>query len=131
MAPRRGARLAGIGRLLFLAALAIREAAAESFRPRSRKLFPFWGGSSAEQTAANPLSFVFFGIADWGGQQLPPYTTPGQLAVADMMGVVAAESGNHPAFVIAAGDNFYMDGLPGAFLVLENRICDACGLRNR
>jgi hypothetical protein len=61
-----------------------------------------------------PQPLCFFAIADWGGEQLPPYTTPGQLAVASTMGTVSAEAGSHPAFVLAAGDNFYMDGLPGS-----------------
>jgi len=65
--------------------------------------------------AVPPLQpLCFFAIADWGGEQLPPYTTPGQLAVASTMGTVAASAGSHPAFVLAAGDNFYMDGLAGA-----------------
>lgn len=67
--------------------------------------------ASSDETAGQPL--VFFGIADWGGQEIAPYTTAGQLAVADAMGVLALEAGNHPAFIVAAGDNFYMDGLPG------------------
>lgn len=80
-----------------------------------RSLFPsLFGKGSAATDEAFPSSFVFFGIADWGGQENAPYTTPGQLEVAEVMGVVAEEGGNHPAFVIAAGDNFYMDGLPGA-----------------
>ena len=55
-----------------------------------------------------PLPLVFFATADWGGEQLAPYTTPGQLAAAAAMGTVSADAGSHPAFVLAAGDNFYM-----------------------
>lgn len=40
--------------------------------------------------------------------QAAPYTTPGQLAAAAAMGTISAASGSHPAFVLAAGDNFYM-----------------------
>lgn len=91
----------------------------EAGQSGARKLEAFWD-SSPKTPPSSPLGFVFFGIADWGGQEIAPYTTPGQLAVASAMGVVAAESGNHPAFVVAAGDNFYMDGLPGA---LSLRLC--------
>ena len=59
---------------------------------------------------------VFFALADWGGEQESPFVTPGQRAVATAMGTLAAEAGSHPQFVLAAGDNFYMDGLPGAQL---------------
>ena len=62
-------------------------------------------------SGAQPLTF--FGIADWGGQNAPPYVTEGQLEVAEAMGTVAGASGDHPMFVLGAGDNFYMDGLPG------------------
>lgn len=69
----------------------------------------------AAKPAEPPIKpLCFFALADWGGEQLPPYTTPGQLAVASTMGTVAALPGSHPAFVLAAGDNFYMMGLPGA-----------------
>lgn len=69
---------------------------------------------AAAHLAANepaPQALVMFALADWGGTQLPPYTTLGQLAVAQAMGSVAALSGSHPAFVLAAGDNMYMEGL--------------------
>ena len=72
----------------------------------------FGRGSTVAQVGPQPLTF--FGIADWGGQNAPPYTTAGQLAAAEAMGTVAAETGDHPAFVLGAGDNFYMDGLPGS-----------------
>jgi tartrate-resistant acid phosphatase type 5 len=59
-----------------------------------------------------PQPLVFFATADWGGQAVTPFTTPGQLAAASAMGTVAAAAGSHPSFVLAAGDNFYMTGLP-------------------
>ena len=59
-----------------------------------------------------PQPLVFFATADWGGQAVTPFTTPGQLAAATAMGTVAAAAGSHPSFVLAAGDNFYMTGLP-------------------
>jgi hypothetical protein len=65
-------------------------------------------------SVAPPQPLVFFATADWGGEQAAPFTTPGQLAVAAAMGTLAAEAGSHPSFMLAAGDNFYMDGLPGA-----------------
>jgi hypothetical protein len=55
-----------------------------------------------------PQPLVFFATADWGGMEAEPYTTPGQLAAAQAMGTISAASGSHPAFVLAAGDNFYM-----------------------
>ena len=66
--------------------------------------------SSVPEPAPQPL--VFFATADWGGQAVAPFTTPGQLAAATAMGTVAAAAGSHPSFVLAAGDNFYMTGLP-------------------
>jgi hypothetical protein len=76
-----------------------------------------WFGTSAAPKEAVPVMqpLCFFALADWGGEQLPPYTTPGQLAVASTMATVSAQAGSHPAFVLAAGDNWYMDGLPGNF----------------
>jgi hypothetical protein len=75
-----------------------------------------WFGTSAAPKEAVPVMqpLCFFALADWGGEQLPPYTTPGQLAAASTMATVSAQAGSHPAFVLAAGDNYYMDGLPGA-----------------
>ena len=67
-----------------------------------------------QNTAASAKPLTFFGIADWGGQQEAPYTTAGQLAAAEAMGIVADTTGDHPAFVVGAGDNFYMDGLTGS-----------------
>lgn len=68
-----------------------------------------------KSTDSGPQPLTFFGIADWGGQQEAPYVNAGQLECAQAMGTVAAEAGDHPAFVLGAGDNFYMDGLPGLF----------------
>ena len=65
-------------------------------------------------TPAPPKPLVFFALADWGGEEVAPYTTPGQLAASHAMGNVSATAGSHPSFVLAAGDNFYMEGLPGA-----------------
>jgi hypothetical protein len=79
--------------------------------------------------AVPPLQpLCFFAIADWGGEQLPPYTTPGQLAVARTMDNVSSQAGSHPAFVLAAGDNFYMDGLPG--VPPQRALSRACRARN-
>jgi hypothetical protein len=69
---------------------------------------------SVPPTVPPPQPLVFFATADWGGEQEAPYVTPGQLGVASAMGTVSAQAGSHPSFVLAAGDNFYMDGLAGA-----------------
>lgn len=61
-----------------------------------------------------PQPLVFLATADWGGQAVSPYTTPGQVDVATAMGTTAAQPGSHPSFILAAGDNFYMTGLPAA-----------------
>ena len=77
-------------------------------------------GRRSAPPAVPPLQpLCFFAIADWGGEQLPPYTTPGPLAGASAMGEISSQAGSHPAFVLAAGDNFYMDGLSGKQRVLS------------
>jgi hypothetical protein len=44
-------------------------------------------------------------VGDWGGVPFPPYTTPGQRAVANSMGRLASELS--ATAVLALGDNFY------------------------
>lgn len=56
------------------------------------------------------LNFVVIG--DWGGQAIPPYTTPAELEVADQMGKTAALIDSK--FTVALGDNFYDTGVRDA-----------------
>jgi hypothetical protein len=57
----------------------------------------------------------FLALGDWGGQDQYPYYTEEQRETADGMASVAAASTELPAasFVLALGDNFYFEGLPG------------------
>jgi len=96
--PSAGAALRGVA---LAAACSTRRCAALFFEHAAKPAEP----------PMQPL--CFFALADWGGEQLAPFTTPGQLAVASTMGTVAALPGSHPSFVLAAGDNYYMSGLPG------------------
>ncbi len=57
-------------------------------------------------------TLTFFATADWGGQEVAPYTTPLQLEMANAMGRVSASL--HPKFVVSAGGNFLPAGMPGA-----------------
>ena len=52
-------------------------------------------------------------IGDWGGQHTFPYTTPQQLAAAEMMNTVAKMHDIHG--IIALGDNFYDEGVENEF----------------
>jgi hypothetical protein len=72
------------------------------------------GSVLAPQTPPPPPPLVFFGVGGVGGSGVAPFTTPGQLAAAAAMATVAAQPGSHPALVLAAGDNFYSNGLSGA-----------------
>ncbi|XP_065058890.1 tartrate-resistant acid phosphatase type 5-like [Rhopilema esculentum] len=55
----------------------------------------------------NELNFLVLG--DWGGSPSPPYRTPIEVSVADMMAEVSSERNSQ--FVVALGDNFYFDGV--------------------
>jgi hypothetical protein len=57
-------------------------------------------------------TLTFFATADWGGQEVAPYTTPLQVEMAGAMGRVSASL--HPKFIISAGGNFLPAGMPGA-----------------
>lgn len=67
MAPQRPRRRA----LLALATLAACAAPGEGKKDKGKK----------NSTKIEVPHLRWFGIADWGGQQLPPYTTPGQGAL--------------------------------------------------
>ena len=57
----------------------------------------------------------FLALGDWGGQDQYPYYTEQQRETADGMAAVASATTELSAasFVLALGDNFYFDGLPG------------------
>ena len=57
----------------------------------------------------------FLALGDWGGQDQYPYYTEQQRETADGMAAVASATAELSAasFVLALGDNFYFDGLPG------------------
>lgn len=54
-------------------------------------------------------SFSFLVLADWGGDEKSPYTTPDEVCVAKQMGVIGSTIDAH--FVLALGDNFYTHGV--------------------
>lgn len=64
-----------------------------------------YGRVSAE--GADEINLMVLG--DWGGVPFPPYSTPGQKAVAESMGKVAADIS--ASAILALGDNFYFDGI--------------------
>lgn len=51
----------------------------------------------------------FLVVGDWGGISFHPFTTPVQTAVADEMAALASRDGAD--FVVALGDNFYLNGV--------------------
>jgi len=59
--------------------------------------------------SAQTSNIVFFQLGDWGGDDVWPYYTVGQLATANAMGAMALEQ--QPQFILALGDNFYEAGL--------------------
>jgi len=63
--------------------------------------------AAARRQPADSLSFLVLG--DWGGQDPPPYTTPGELDVAAQLTKTAAINGSQ--FVLGVGDNFYYNGV--------------------
>ena len=72
------------------------------------------GAGNAHKPGNEQEGLTFFGIADWGGKSSKPYTTNIQQANAQAMGQLASTQGFQPAFIVAAGDNIYGQGLSGA-----------------
>ena len=65
---------------------------------------------SLRAPAPAPQKLLTFGlISDWGGTDVYPYTTPGQLTAADALEAVAQDMGFE--FVVSAGGNFLPAGL--------------------
>jgi hypothetical protein len=111
MAPRRrrGCSRSGWGRKAFAAAALL---------PALRGTGLVGAGASLLSPELPPLNFGV--LANWGGTNTPPYTTPGQLAAAAALEAVATKTGM--SFVVSAGGNFLPDGLPGAPLAApQNR----------
>ena len=54
---------------------------------------------------------VFAVLSDWGGQQVPPYTTEGQVVASKAMNAVC--NAQACKAVLSAGNNFLPAGLPG------------------
>lgn len=65
--------------------------------------------STAGAWASQDGALRFLVLGDWGGQELPPYTTPAEVELAKVMGQKAAEIDSH--FTLALGDNFYSTGV--------------------
>ena len=103
MAPRRrrGGGCSAAARVLGVAAL---------LSPTLRGTGLAGAGASLLSPELPPLNFGV--LANWGGTNTPPYTTPGQLAAAAALEAVATKTGM--SFVVSAGGNFLPDGLPGA-----------------
>ena len=59
--------------------------------------------------AAPAAALNFLVMADWGGSEDAPYTTPQEVSTADGMGLRAAEI--NASFALAVGDNFYSHGI--------------------
>ena len=70
------------------------------------------GTQPARSPPAAAETLTFFAVSDWGGQEVAPYTTPLQVAMAETMGRVSASF--HPKFILSAGGNFLPAGMPGA-----------------
>jgi uncharacterized protein YneR len=58
-------------------------------------------------------SVRFLVLADWGGSPYPPFTTGVQVRVAHQMALKAEKE--KVSFVLALGDNFYMNGVVGFY----------------
>jgi hypothetical protein len=116
-------RLAGRGRpattlaaALALLAAAARAPGAAGLMAPPPVLTP--GGEAAE-------TLTFFVTSDWGGQEVAPYTTPLQTAMAEAMGRVSASF--HPKFIVSAGGNFLPAGMPGVGTARRVELKTACG----
>lgn len=59
----------------------------------------------------NPVNRRFVAIGDWGGQSSSPYYNAPEMATAVAMGNFTQR--NPVDFVLALGDNYYDDGIPG------------------
>ena len=70
----------------------------------------FAGAIPAGKNADNSLNFLV--MADWGGQDGNPFTTPDEVSVAKQMGIIGSQIS--PSFVLALGDNFYDAGVKSA-----------------
>ena len=53
----------------------------------------------------------FLVMADWGGSEVSPYTTGGELGCGVVMGTMTPQV--DAKFALAVGDNFYSHGVPG------------------
>ena len=49
-------------------------------------------------------------MGDWGGQDTPPYTRPGEIAAAVGMAAISTELSAD--LILGLGDNFYYSGVP-------------------
>ena len=70
-----------------------------------------FGNYKDQQLTNEVTSFMVTG--EWGGQSAAPFTTPGQLAVAEAMSTVVTSSLS--TFVVSPGGNFYDEGVQGAW----------------
>jgi tartrate-resistant acid phosphatase type 5 len=57
-------------------------------------------------------SVRFFVLGDWGGAKKAPFTTPGQLECAGLIGSMGLDK--KPQFFVSTGDNFYEYGVKDA-----------------
>lgn len=64
----------------------------------------------AESGTDDTLNFLV--LADWGGDENSPYTTPDEVYVAKQMGIIGSTI--NAQFVLALGDNFYSHGVQNA-----------------
>ncbi|PIK38282.1 putative tartrate-resistant acid phosphatase type 5-like [Apostichopus japonicus] len=68
--------------------------------------------SNLKKPANSTSDCSFLVIADWGGNEDSPYTTPDEVYVAKQMGVIGSTIGAN--FILALGDNFYTYGVKDA-----------------
>ncbi|XP_060589228.1 tartrate-resistant acid phosphatase type 5-like [Ruditapes philippinarum] len=66
-----------------------------------------------DKQALSSDSVRFLVLADWGGSPYPPFTTGVQVRVAHQMALKAEKE--KVSFVLALGDNFYMNGVVGFY----------------
>ena len=80
--------------------------------PRTALQFALLARGGAKRRAKrvpDDSSLHFLSVGDWGGLPIWPFTTPGQIAVAETMGKIAAKF--RSKFALSVGDHFYFHGV--------------------
>ena len=80
--------------------------------PRTALQFALLARGGAKRRAKrvpDDSSLHFLSVGDWGGLPIWPFTTPGQIAVAETMGKIARKFDSK--FALSVGDHFYFSGV--------------------